>query len=115
MSVKTANIYARIEPEVKEQAEAILNVLGIPASCAINMFYKQIILHKGLPFEVAIPNNKVPVSMRSLTGEQVDEELEKGLEDIRAGKTISAEESIKKSTGIITYEIPCPLSRVAKG
>ena len=96
MSVKTANIYARIEPDVKEQAEAILDVLGIPASGAINMFYKQIILHKGLPFEVTIPNTKVPVSMRTLTSEQVDEELEKGLEDIRTGKTISAEESIKK-------------------
>ncbi len=96
MSAKTANLYARIEPDVKEQAEAILDVLGIPASGAINMFYKQIILHKGLPFEVIIPNNKVPVSMRSLTREQVDEELEKGLEDIRAGKTIPAEESIKK-------------------
>ncbi len=96
MSAKTANLYARIEPDVKEQAEAILDVLGIPASGAINMFYKQIILHKGLPFEVIIPNNKVPVSMRSLTREQVDEELEKGLEDIRAGKTIPAEELIKK-------------------
>ena len=44
MSAKTANLYARIEPDVKEQAEAILDVLGIPASGAINMFYKQIIL-----------------------------------------------------------------------
>ena len=53
---KTANLYARIEPEVKEQAELILDALGIPASNAINMFYKQIILHRGLPFEVKIPN-----------------------------------------------------------
>ena len=41
---KSANLYARIEPEVKEQAETILNALGIPASNAITMFYKQIIL-----------------------------------------------------------------------
>ena len=52
---KTANLYVRIEPDVKEQAESILSELGIPASNAINMFYKQIILHKGLPFEVKIP------------------------------------------------------------
>lgn len=44
---KSANLYARIEPDVKEQAEAILNALGIPASNAITMFYKQIILKKG--------------------------------------------------------------------
>lgn len=52
---KTANLYARIEPEVKDRAESILNVLGIPVSNAINMFYKQIILQGGLPFEVKLP------------------------------------------------------------
>ena len=53
---KSANLYARIEPEIKEQAEKILSTLGIPASNAINMFYKQIILQRGLPFEVKIPS-----------------------------------------------------------
>ena len=96
MSTKTANLYARIEPDVKEQAEAILSILGIPASGAINMFYKQIILHKGLPFEVAIPKDKVPVSMRSLSREQLDQELEQGLADIRVGRTIPADEVFDK-------------------
>jgi DNA-damage-inducible protein J len=41
---KSANLYARIEPDVKEQAERILSALGIPASNAITMFYRQIIL-----------------------------------------------------------------------
>ena len=49
MMPKTANLYVRIEPEVKEKAESILSDLGIPASNAINMFYKQIILHRGYP------------------------------------------------------------------
>ena len=40
MAAKSANLYARIEPDVKEQAEGILATLGIPASNAINMFYK---------------------------------------------------------------------------
>ena len=40
MAAKSANLYARIEPDVKEQAEEILATLGIPASNAINMFYK---------------------------------------------------------------------------
>ena len=44
---KSSNLYARIEPEVKEQAETILASLGIPASNAITMFYKQIILQRG--------------------------------------------------------------------
>ena len=56
MATKSANLYARIEPDVKEQAEGILAALGIPASNAINMFYKQIILQRGLPFEVKMPS-----------------------------------------------------------
>lgn len=40
----SANLYVRIEPEVKEQTEKILVTMGIPASNAIYMFYKQIIL-----------------------------------------------------------------------
>ena len=63
MATKSANVYARIEPDVKEQAEGILAALGIPASNAINMFYKQIILQRGLPFEVKMPSAR-PVDVR---------------------------------------------------
>ncbi|MCD8089517.1 MAG: type II toxin-antitoxin system RelB/DinJ family antitoxin [Clostridiales bacterium] len=55
---KTANLYARIDPEVKEKAESILQVLGLSASNAINMFYMQIILQNGIPFDVKIPNTQ---------------------------------------------------------
>ena len=47
---KSASVYARIDPDLKEQAEAILAALGIPTSNAIDMFFKQIVLKKGLPF-----------------------------------------------------------------
>ncbi len=53
---KTAMIRARIEPELKEEAEAVLKKLGISVSDAIAMFFKQVKYHKGLPFEVKIPN-----------------------------------------------------------
>lgn len=86
MAAKSANLYARIEPEVKEQAEGILSALGIPASNAINMFYKQIILHRGLPFEVKIPSAR-PLDMGTLSEEQINEELEKGYADMKAGRT----------------------------
>lgn len=89
MAAKSANLYARIEPEVKEQAESILSALGIPASNAINMFYKQIILQKGLPFEVKIPSTRV-IEMSALSEEQMNAELEKGYADMKAGRTISA-------------------------
>ncbi len=53
---KSAQIRARVEPEVKEEAEAVLEKLGLTATSAITMFYKQIIHHQGLPFPVALPN-----------------------------------------------------------
>ena len=73
---KSANLYARIEPDVKEQAEAILNALGIPASNAITMFYKQIILKQGIPFDVRLPEQPLDISL--MTSEQLNAELEKG-------------------------------------
>ena len=36
MAAKSANLYARIEPDVKEKAESILSAIGTPASIAIN-------------------------------------------------------------------------------
>ena len=52
MSAKTANVTARIQPEVKEQAEAILSQLGIPVSVFIDMAYRQVILRDGIPFSL---------------------------------------------------------------
>ena len=86
-------LYARIEPDVKEKAESILSTLGIPASSAINMFYKQIILQRGLPFEVKIPSDR-PVDISTLSEAEFNEELEKGYADMQAGRTKKCEESI---------------------
>ncbi len=85
---KTANIYARIEPEVKEKAEMILGTLGIPASNAINMFYKQIILTGGIPFELKIPTI---LDASKMSTEELDYELQKGFDDIYEGRVKSAD------------------------
>ena len=53
---KNAVISARIEDGLKKKAETILKKLGISPSEAITIFYKQVELRKGLPFEVKIPN-----------------------------------------------------------
>ncbi len=52
---KTVFIQVRIEPEFKEQVETILNQLGIKTTDAINMYLKQIVLTKGIPFNVQLP------------------------------------------------------------
>lgn len=99
---KTANLYARIEPELKEQAETILAALGIPASNAITMFYKQIILQRGIPFEMKLPERK-PVDMGALSQEQLNAELQKGYDDVLAGRTKPADQvfaAIRRDYGL---------------
>ena len=81
---KTANLYARIEPDVKEEAEKVLNALGIPVSNAINIFYKQIILQQGIPFDVKLP--KAPENTAKWSKERFDAELEKGYNDMLKGR-----------------------------
>ena len=56
MSVKTQLIHARIEPSLKETVEAILKTLGLNTSEAIKLFFSQIVLSNGIPFDVKIPN-----------------------------------------------------------
>jgi len=60
---KTAMTHARLTPEVKEQAEKILKELGISISAAYEMYYRQIIAHGGLPFEMRIPNKRTVQAM----------------------------------------------------
>ena len=50
MAAKTANVMARVEPSVKQQAEEIMEMLGIPVSVVINTLYKQIIMTRSIPF-----------------------------------------------------------------
>ena len=88
---RTANVYTRVDPETKEQAEAILNQLGIPMSNAIGMFLKQIVLQRGIPFEMKLPTEK-PVAIGGMTKEQIDSEIKKGMDDIAAGRVVSADE-----------------------
>lgn len=102
MAVKTANLYVRIEPDIKEQAESILSALGIPASNAINMFYKQIILRRGLPFDVSLPEKR-PLAVNTLSEETLDTELEKGYQDMPAGRVKPANQvfaDIRKDYGL---------------
>ncbi len=87
---RTSNIFARVEPEVKEQAELVLEQLGIPMSNAIGLFLRQVVLQRGIPFELKLPHSK-PLSVSKLTEEQFNAEIEKGLADLTAGRVVSAE------------------------
>jgi DNA-damage-inducible protein J len=53
---KSAMIRARVDPSLKEEAETVLQKLGLSATQAITLFYEQVRLQRGLPFEVRLPN-----------------------------------------------------------
>jgi len=99
---RTSNIFARVEPEIKEQAEQVLEHLGIPMSNAVGMFLRQVVLQRGIPFEMKLPQT-APLNYGSLTREQFDAEMEKGMADVKAGRVYSAdtiEAEMKRDFGI---------------
>ncbi|RWX51338.1 DNA-damage-inducible protein J [Candidatus Electrothrix marina] len=75
---KTATIQARINPEVKREAQKILSQLHMTMSEAIALYLNQITLHKGIPFEIKIPN----------------EVTQKTLKDSEAGKNLHRTDTV---------------------
>lgn len=89
---KTTNLYVRLEQGLKEQAENVLEQLGIPMSNAVNIFLKQVVMQRGLPFDVKLPATK-PLSVSGLKEIELDAEIEKGFADLERGKTRPAEKA----------------------
>jgi DNA-damage-inducible protein J len=69
---KSAMVRARIEPELKEHAEEIFRHLGLSVTQAITIFYKQVELRQGLPFNVVIPTSD---TLRTFETTDNDEDL----------------------------------------
>ncbi len=68
---KTATLNLRVSPQVKREAEGVLDQLGIPMSTAITMYLKQIVLTGGIPF-----SPKLPAAPRSVDADRMtDAEL----------------------------------------
>ena len=80
---KTKMIRARVEPELKSQAEEIFSGLGLSPTEAITLFYRQVTLHRGLPFAVKIPNAETIEALRQARArEELTEYAD--LEDMKA-------------------------------
>jgi len=67
---RTATIQARIDPQTKKQAMKILDCLNISLSEAISIYLKQIVFHKGIPFELKLPNEITAETIRKLEAGQ---------------------------------------------
>lgn len=93
MATKSANVTARVQPEIKEQAEAILEQIGLPVSVLIDTLYRQIIMTGGVPYSLTVPK----LSTRdSMTDEQFDTVMEKGYQQAKNGQTLSVEDAFTR-------------------
>mgnify|MGYP000066911592 FL=1 len=94
MATKTANVTARIQPNIKEQAEAILDRLGIPVSVFIDMTYRQVIMRDGVPFSLDIPDKLV--TRDSITQAEFDIMMQTGLSQAKRNDSVSVDEAFEQ-------------------
>lgn len=86
-ATKTTFIRARVEPRVKLNAERVLHGLGINTTSAVTMFLKQVSLHKGMPFDVRIPNKVTRAAFNEkLDKRKAYKNADKLMADILVGK-----------------------------
>lgn len=91
--MKTASVYARIDEDLKTQAEAVFARLGIPVSVAINMFYSQVAMRQAIPFPLSIAPS--PIALEDMTAEQLDRKLEAGYQSAQNGHGRSASKAFR--------------------
>ncbi|NDE89777.1 MAG: type II toxin-antitoxin system RelB/DinJ family antitoxin [Alphaproteobacteria bacterium] len=77
--LKTEVVHARVPPALKQSAEIILRRLGLSTADAFNMLLHQVVMHKGMPFEVRIPNKAT----------------KQALKDMKSGKNMKTRKSVK--------------------
>ena len=93
---KTATLNLRVNPVVKERAEEVLSRLGVPMSTAIDMYLNQISLTGGIPFAVTLPKVPNTVNADFMTEEELHAKLQRGYNDIEAGKVQNAATAFAK-------------------
>ena len=90
MATKTANVTARIHPGIKQQAEEVLEKLGIPVSVLIDSLYRQIIMTNSIPYSFSVPTLQTRDTM---TDAQFNTMMAKGLSEAKAGEGVGVEDA----------------------
>ena len=90
MATKSANVTARIQPEIKQQAEAVLDRIGLPVSVLIDTLYRQIIMTGGVPYPLTVP--ALP-TRDSMTDAEFNAIMEKGYQQAKSGEAIPLEDA----------------------
>ncbi len=90
MASKTANVNTRMRTDIKQQAEGILERLGIPRSVAMDIYYRQIIDHNGIPFPVTL-SSRDP-ARDEMTNSQFDRMMKTGLAQAKQDDSFDVDE-----------------------
>lgn len=86
--MKDSTVSARVQSDVKSEAEEILQKLGIPVSVVINSLYRQIIFNHGIPFSLTVPTE--PKTLDSMTQEEFDAMMQHSYEQALRGEGVEA-------------------------
>lgn len=82
--MKDATVSARVEYDIKNEAEEILRQIGVPVSVVINSLYRQIIFQGGIPFSLTLPRS--PRALEGMEPEEVDAMLSSSYGQSLTGK-----------------------------
>ena len=82
--MKDSTVSARVENDVKNEAEDILQKLGVPVSVVINSLYRQIIYHHGIPFSLTVPSE--PRTLDAMSDAELDAKLQHSYAQSAAGE-----------------------------
>lgn len=96
---KTATLNLRVNPQVKKEAEGILDQLGIPMSTAITMYLKQIVLTGGIPFTAKLPAAPRAVDVDRMTDEELTNLLQSRLSAVADAQGASLDEAYASVMG----------------
>lgn len=97
MAKKSANVSVRVSPEIKQQAEAVLEKIGIPVSVLIDTLYRQVIYTGGVPYPLTVP--KLP-TLDTMSKADFDSMMEKGYNQAINGEGVeldAAFDGLRKS------------------
>ncbi|MBQ7592870.1 MAG: type II toxin-antitoxin system RelB/DinJ family antitoxin [Synergistaceae bacterium] len=79
-----------VDAKLKSEAEKILDKIGLSFTQAVDLFTRQIVLRRAFPVELDTRESK-PLCLEGLTEDELDAEIQRGIDDIKAGRTVSAE------------------------
>ena len=93
---KTASVFTRVDPMINEQAEEVLNELGMSMATAMEVYLRQIALLKKIPFEIKLPNESQLIHYQDLSDEEFDQLMNQAFISYQKGECVDFD-SFRKS------------------